>query len=50
MAASQLGVFLYLEPLVTLAVAAVVLGEAVVGAALAGGAIILLGVWLVTRR
>ena len=50
MAASQLGVFLYLEPLVTLVVAAVVLGEAVVGAALAGGAIILLGVWLVTRR
>jgi drug/metabolite transporter (DMT)-like permease len=49
MPASQLGVFLYLEPLVTLLVAAVVLGEAAVWSALAGGATILLGVWLVNR-
>ena len=47
--ASQAGVFLYIEPLVAMAVAAVVLGEAVTIPSLAGGAIILLGVWLVNR-
>jgi drug/metabolite transporter (DMT)-like permease len=47
--ASQAGVFLYIEPLVAMAVAAVVLGEAVTVSSLAGGAIILLGVWLVNR-
>jgi drug/metabolite transporter (DMT)-like permease len=50
MPASQLGVFLYLEPLVTVIVAAVLLNEAVVWASLAGGGTILLGVWLVNRR
>jgi len=44
------GAFLYLEPLVTVVVAAIVLGEAVVWASLLGGGIILLGVWLVNRR
>jgi len=47
--ASQAGVFLYLEPLVTVVVAAVVLGEPLLPAALLGGAIILAGVWLVNR-
>jgi drug/metabolite transporter (DMT)-like permease len=47
--ASQVGAFLYLEPLVTVAVAALVLGEPLALAALAGGAIILAGVWLVQR-
>lgn len=47
--ASQAGVFLYIEPLVAMGVAAVVLGEAVTVPSLAGGAIILLGVWLVNR-
>ena len=47
--ASRAGAFLYIEPLVAMAVAAVVLGEAVTIPSLAGGAIILLGVWLVNR-
>jgi drug/metabolite transporter (DMT)-like permease len=48
--AGELGVFLYVEPLVAVAVAAVVLGEAMTLLALAGGVVILLGVWLVNRR
>ena len=47
--ASQIGVFLYVEPLVAVVVAAIVLGEAMTLAALLGGAIILFGVWLVNR-
>jgi drug/metabolite transporter (DMT)-like permease len=47
--ASQVGAFLYLEPLVAVIAAAVVLDEPLRLAALLGGAIILLGVWLVNR-
>jgi drug/metabolite transporter (DMT)-like permease len=47
--APQVGAFLYLEPLVAVAVAAVLLGERAGWASLLGGAIILLGVWLVSR-
>jgi drug/metabolite transporter (DMT)-like permease len=47
--ASEVGALLYLEPLVAMVVAAVVLGEPVGVAMLAGGAVILLGVWLVNR-
>ena len=47
--ASQVGAFLYLEPLVTTLVAAVVLSEQIVLATLAGGVLILFGVWLVNR-
>lgn len=47
--ASQVGAFLYLEPLVAVVVAAFVLGEAFTLPALLGGAVILLGVWLVNR-
>ena len=47
--ASQIGVFLYLEPLVAVVVAAIVLGEPLLLASLLGGAIILFGVWLVNR-
>ncbi len=50
MPSAQVGVFLYLEPLVTVAVAGAVLGEALTAATLAGGMIILLGVWLVNRQ
>ena len=50
MPASQLGAFLYLEPLVTLIVAAALLQEVIGWASLAGGGIILLGVWLVNRQ
>jgi drug/metabolite transporter (DMT)-like permease len=47
---SQVGSFLYLEPLVAVVVAAIVLGEPLLLASLAGGALILLGVWLVQSR
>ncbi len=47
--ASQVGVFLNVEPLVAVVVAALVLGEPLRLAALLGGGIILLGVWLVNR-
>lgn len=43
------GVFLYIEPLIAMAVAFVVLGEPVTLASLGGGGIILLGVWLVNK-
>ncbi len=47
--ASQAGVFLYLEPLVTLVVAAILLGEPLLVISLLGGVVILLGVWMVNR-
>ena len=47
--ASQVGAFLYLEPLVATLIAAVVLSEHIVLATLAGGVLILLGVWQVSR-
>ncbi len=47
--ASELGVFLYVEPLVAVVIAAIVLREAMTLVALLGGAIILFGVWLVNR-
>lgn len=46
---AQTGVFLYIEPLVAVVVAAIVLGEQITGVSLLGGAIILFGVWLVNR-
>lgn len=47
--ASQVAAFLYIEPFVTLIVAAWLIGETIRWASLVGGAIILLGVWLVNR-
>ena len=47
--ASQVGAFLYLEPLVAVVIAAIVLMEPIFLASLLGGATILLGVWLVNR-
>ncbi len=47
--AARAGVFLYLEPLVTVVTAALVLGEPLLPVVLAGGAVILAGVWLVNR-
>jgi drug/metabolite transporter (DMT)-like permease len=47
--ASQVGALLYLEPLVAMLVAAAVLGEPVGAVMLVGGAVILVGVWLVNR-
>jgi len=48
--ASQAGVFLYIEPLVSLVAAALILGETITLPALFGGSLILLGVWLVNRQ
>lgn len=45
--ASQVAAFLYLEPLVTLIIAALVLGEPITLWTLVGGAAVLAGVWLV---
>ena len=47
---SQVGSFLYVEPVVAVIVAAFVLGEPLLLASAAGGATILLGVWMVQRR
>jgi drug/metabolite transporter (DMT)-like permease len=47
---SQVGSFLYLEPLVTVVVAAVLLAERLTAATLLGGLAILLGVWMVSLR
>jgi drug/metabolite transporter (DMT)-like permease len=46
---AQTGAFLYLEPIITVIVAAVVLREAILLATLVGGITILIGVWLVNR-
>ena len=47
--ASDVASFLYVEPIVTVIVAAIVLQEQIVLATLIGGATILFGVWLVSR-
>jgi len=46
---AQTGAFLYLEPIVTVIVAAIVLGEILLLASAIGGITILIGVWLVNR-
>ncbi|HUF00690.1 MAG TPA: DMT family transporter [Anaerolineales bacterium] len=46
---AQTGAFLYLEPIITVIVAAVILSEAILLATLVGGITILVGVWLVNR-
>lgn len=46
---AQTGAFLYLEPIITVGVAAVVIREAISLATLIGGITILMGVWLVNR-
>jgi drug/metabolite transporter (DMT)-like permease len=48
--ASQVGTFLYLEPLVAVIVAAIILNEPVLLVSLIGGGTILFGVWLVNRK
>jgi len=48
--ASHVGVFHYLGPLFTVAVAATVLGEKIQAGTMIGGAIIFLGIWLVNRE
>ena len=46
---AQTGAFLYLEPFVTLIIAAIVIEEAILLASVIGGITILIGVWLVNR-
>lgn len=46
----QVGAFLYIEPLVTLFIAAILLNERITWASIMGGGMIILGVWLVNRR
>lgn len=46
---AQTGAFLYLEPVITVIVAAIVISEPILLATLIGGLTILLGVWLVNR-
>ncbi len=48
--ASQLGVFLNIEPLVTTLLAAPLLGESITILVILGGAIIILGIYLVNRK
>ncbi len=47
---AQTGAFLYLEPVITVIVAALVLKEAILLASVIGGLTILVGVWLVNRK
>jgi drug/metabolite transporter (DMT)-like permease len=46
---AQTGAFLYIEPIITVIVAAVLIQEAISPASLVGGLAILFGVWLVNR-
>jgi drug/metabolite transporter (DMT)-like permease len=47
---AQTGAFLYLEPVITVIVAGLLLGEKLFLAGLLGGVIILTGVWMVNRK
>lgn len=49
MPAGQLGVFIYVEPLVTMVLATFLLGEAITAVSLLGGAATIAGVYLVNR-
>jgi drug/metabolite transporter (DMT)-like permease len=46
---AQTGAFLYIEPIITVIVAAILINEAITFASLIGGFTILFGVWLVNR-
>lgn len=48
--AAQTGAFLFVEPLTSMLVASIVLNEAITWASILGGAIILIGIWLVNRN
>lgn len=47
---AQTGAFLFIEPLASMVVAAIVLKEQVTFASIIGGAVILFGIWLVNRK
>ena len=50
LSAAQTGAFLFIEPLATLVVAAIVLKEQITFISILGGAVILFGIWLVNRQ
>jgi drug/metabolite transporter (DMT)-like permease len=50
MPVAQTGAFVYMEPFVTVIVAALVLSESLLLSSILGGAAIILGVWLVNRQ
>ena len=47
--AAQTGAFLFVEPLTSVVVAAIILKEAITWASITGGAVILFGIWLVNK-
>jgi drug/metabolite transporter (DMT)-like permease len=47
---AQVGAFVYLEPFITVVIAAVMLSEPLLLVSISGGVLILLGVWLVTAK
>ncbi len=50
MEASQAGAFMYLQPPAAVIIAFLFLGEPLLPLVLAGGALILMGVWFVNRK
>lgn len=48
--AGQVGVYLYLEPISTMCIAPFVLGESITSSLIAGGALVIAGVWLVEKK
>ncbi|MEZ5359926.1 MAG: DMT family transporter [Candidatus Zixiibacteriota bacterium] len=48
--AGQVGVYLYFEPITTMLIAPFVLNEAITSSLLAGGALVIIGVWLVEKK
>jgi drug/metabolite transporter (DMT)-like permease len=48
--AAQTGAFLFVEPLTSMVVAAIVLNEKITLVSVLGGAVILVGIWLVNRK
>ncbi len=48
--AGQVGVYLYLEPISTMMLAPFMLGESITSSLIAGGVLVILGVWLVEKK
>ena len=48
--AAQTGAFLFVEPLTSMIVAAIILSEQITLVSVLGGAVILVGIWLVNRK
>ena len=48
--AAQTGAFLFIEPLTSMVVASIILNEQVTPISIIGGAVILVGIWLVNRK